>query len=152
MKLNENVELLNVLADVQKKFIYETRKHPDVDRFLKSHPPANYEQHLAFMENNAHRFRILTTKVHGTFLGYCQISEIDPPNLVELGFVIHPDHQGLGFGKDLVNHTLNLIKDDFRFAILYVLKTNPLAIHLYETCGFNKVGLSGEIYMMGRHL
>lgn len=64
-----------------------------------------------------------------------------------LNISIHPDHQGLGLGRELMNHLLDLARGHGAdTAFLEVRPSNRAALHLYESIGFNQVGLRRDYY------
>jgi ribosomal protein S18 acetylase RimI-like enzyme len=65
------------------------------------------------------------------------ISELDPT--IKEGALewiqVHPNYQGHGLGKNLVYLTLNKLSNIAEFAT--VGGKNPIALKLYQSCGFN---------------
>lgn len=53
------------------------------------------------------------------------------------GFCVHPDHQGKGYGRQALAHTIDLIREKgFEQMSLEVACENTGALGLYESCGF----------------
>lgn len=134
-------------SDEELQFLYNTRKHPDVDVMLSGLPPKDYIQHLNYIKKVQEKTRwIYVAYERSDLVGYSQIYDVRD-NQLEVGFAIHPSHQGKGLGKTLVNETISLAKKEFpnKKIILYVLANNPKAIHVYEKMGFSKYdSLSNE--------
>lgn len=63
---------------------------------------------------------------------------------VELwSFEVYPDHRGFGWSKIVLNDIISWARGkEYQRIILWVLKTNIAAIHLYETHGFRYTGES----------
>lgn len=120
-------------------FLFETRTSPLVDHMLSGSPPANYEQHgqyLAKVLGNTHWIFIAYNDAEEA-VGYSQVYDVTERHF-EVGFAIHPNFQGKGYGKHLVRATIDAGRRLFpaRKVVLYVKPTNHKAIHIYETCGF----------------
>jgi len=78
---------------------------------------------------------------HG-LLGYCLGAlAIRPKTGWVLGLGVLPQSRGSGYGRDLVNQTVQrIIQDGAREVQLAVDPDNTTAIHLYETLGFRISG------------
>jgi ribosomal-protein-alanine N-acetyltransferase len=64
-----------------------------------------------------------------------------------LNVCIHPECQGLGFGKVLVEHLLSRAKDkNAERVFLEVRPSNLAAYKLYEKLGFNEIGVRPNYY------
>jgi len=128
------MKLIQIKKKIDLIFLYETRIHPDVDKYLSSPAPQNFEQHLNYMDTNSQRFRILTDD--HKYFGYSQITRIDQDSC-ELGFVIAPKYQGKGLGKTLVKLTIEEAKTQkYKCICLFVKFENIKAINLYQKLGF----------------
>lgn len=75
----------------------------------------------------------------GFRIGYIRIS--GDKGKLYIGMDIHPDYRGRGYSKVVYKEFINLIYKDTQIKDLWleVLKTNPRAIHIYESLGFEKV-------------
>ena len=105
---------------------------------LSGNPPESIEKHLNYLDKAVGISRWIYIAYDGdTKVGYSQVYDITKETL-EIGFVIHPDHQGRGYGKSLVFETISKAKERFpdKKVILYVLRDNPKAIHIYKKLGF----------------
>ncbi len=64
-----------------------------------------------------------------------------------LNVAVHPDFQGQGIGKALVEKTLNYgLKNSLAFVTLEVRESNIKAINLYSHFGFESVGKRKSYY------
>ena len=64
-----------------------------------------------------------------------------------LNVAIDPACQGRGLGRDLLMHLMDTGKQHgAEMAFLEVRPSNQIAIRLYETSGFNQVGLRKDYY------
>lgn len=70
-----------------------------------------------------------------------------------LNICVHPDYQGQGLGRKLLNHLLDLaLEHDVNMTFLEVRPTNFSAIKLYLDMGFDEIGMRRNYYpaKMGR--
>lgn len=64
-----------------------------------------------------------------------------------LNITIDPDYQGQGLGRKLLQHFLQLsIKHDAQTAFLEVRVSNEVALKLYESEGFHRIGFRKDYY------
>ena len=122
-------------------FLYETRRHPDVDSMLFGSPPADWESHRRWLEAQHLKRRILfLIKCNDAPVGYCQMSLQDHPR-TELGWVVAPSAQRQGFGTAAVKLLLDEARRrGFAEAELFVKAENAVAWRLYLKHGFHIVG------------
>lgn len=67
-----------------------------------------------------------------------------------LNVCVDPQQQGNGYGRRLLNHALNAAVDlGAEAAYLEVRASNETAIKLYESAGFERVGLRKQYYPAG---
>ena len=60
---------------------------------------------------------------------------------------VHPDYRGRGIGKKLMQGLIDLMKEEgIGQMSLEVRKSNAVAIHLYESFGFQEEGVRKEFY------
>jgi len=134
-------------------FLYKTRQHPEVDSMLSGEPPQFISQHLNYInvvQGMSRWIYVASVVIGGNFeamFGYSQVYDVTE-DTVEIGFVVHPDFQGKGYGKSLVLKTIQKAKENFpdKKVILYVLRKNKKAIYIYEKLGFiaKELSLSDE--------
>jgi len=135
-------EINNEILD----FLFKTRTNPEIDKHLSGKPPSNYSEHVKYLQQKWENFRLLIDE-NGNYIGYSQIAPKEN-NSCELGFVISPDYQGKGFGKKLVELTLEEVKEQYNIVFLLVKKDNSKAIRMYEKFGFvTKKEIKKELYM-----
>jgi RimJ/RimL family protein N-acetyltransferase len=140
----KQIDLLSI-RDVL--FVYETRTHPEVCKYLLSTPPVSYLAHMEWLNANVpERRKIFLLKIEGTIIGYCQVYDFIGKDTVEIGFVVHPEHQGKGYGKRMVVEITAWLKENMpdRKIILYVRMGNDRAASLYSRCGFKAKEQVGE--------
>lgn len=144
------MELRLASEDEDLQFLYQTRKHPDVDKMLSGTAPEDYLQHLNYIKRVQEEIRwIFVAVVDNIPVGYSQIYNVTREQL-EVGFVIHPDFQGKGFGKEIVKSTITKALEFFpdRKISLYVKKENIKAISIYHKLDFVDKGFKDDtIYM-----
>jgi ribosomal protein S18 acetylase RimI-like enzyme len=58
------------------------------------------------------------------------------------GFAVLPEHQGRGYGRAALSKVTRALRDEETTSVhLEVLVDNPGALHLYESCGFDVLGI-----------
>jgi len=119
------------------QFLYDTRAHPDIVRFLFGKPPSSLEEHKAWLAANipSGSRLIYLARLEGKLVGYCQATCEIP---IEVGFVVHPDWQGKGIGGKMVDWLIMEMRRIFpcRGIMLKVKADNVRACKLYEKHGF----------------
>ena len=64
-----------------------------------------------------------------------------------LNVCVHPDCQGFGYGRQLVEHLLSRARVcEATTVFLEVRPSNLVACHLYEQLGFNEIGVRENYY------
>jgi len=67
-----------------------------------------------------------------------------------LNLCVHPDWQGCGYGRYLLEHLLDLARQkEVKSVFLEVRFSNEAAIHLYHQTGFNQIGVRKRYYPNG---
>lgn len=131
-------------------FLFNTRRHPEVDKMLTGSAPQDYTQHLNYISKVQGKTKWLFVAFSdANCVGYGQVYDVTDSHL-EVGFVIHPDYQGKGFGKEIVKATIARALELFpnRKVVLYVRKDNDRAVHIYRKLGFVDMGFKDDtIYM-----
>jgi ribosomal protein S18 acetylase RimI-like enzyme len=118
-------------------FMYEVRRCKDVASQLLGDPPKSLEEHEAYLKKShltTRHFYIICAELKR--VGYCQAT-LDGKD-VELGWAIHPDYQGKGYGKGAVNMLVDVYKSQKRL-VLYVKATNKKAVSIYTQAGFESL-------------
>jgi [ribosomal protein S18]-alanine N-acetyltransferase len=67
-----------------------------------------------------------------------------------LNVCIRREDQGSGHGRALVRHLLERARSGADMVFLEVRPSNPVAIRLYESLGFNEIGLRRNYYPAAR--
>lgn len=88
----------------------------------------------------------LVLEVKKEIIGYIGFRVVD--EVAEMmNFAIDPEHQGQGYGKEILNFVLNAFKDkNVKTITLEVRKSNKKAIHLYESYGFIESHVRKQYY------
>lgn len=75
--------------------------------------------------------------LHGETIGKITTLDEGENNAFISGFVVDPDHQGKGYGRHILNETVDQLRaDHFTQIGLEVAVKNKNALKLYESCGF----------------
>lgn len=68
-----------------------------------------------------------------------------------LNLAVHPQHQGRGLGRGMIEHLLQLaVSHGADTAFLEVRPSNERAVELYHGLGFNQVGLRKAYYPLAQ--
>ena len=78
-------------------------------------------------------------------MGFCILQPVlDEANLLLMA--IHPNQQGKGFGYELLDYSIQQLKNNPVQIFLEVRESNIPAIHLYEKTGFHQIDLRKNYY------
>jgi [ribosomal protein S18]-alanine N-acetyltransferase len=84
-----------------------------------------------------------------TIVGYTVMS-INREGAHVLSLAVGPHHQHQGYGKKLMMHLIGLAKiKNAKVMFLEVRVSNNIAIHLYESLGFNRIDVRENYYPKG---
>jgi len=84
-----------------------------------------------------------------TLMGYCILSTA-PGEAHVMNLGVSPDEQGKGYGRKMMTHLIEVAtKSKAETLFLEVRPSNPNAIALYESLGFNEVGIRKDYYKNG---
>ncbi|MBX2989416.1 MAG: GNAT family N-acetyltransferase [Bdellovibrionaceae bacterium] len=139
------IRLIEVNPDDRRhvQFLFETRSHPQVVPMLFGAPPDSFEVHYAWLGRvqNVSRTLFLIENGSSDLCGYCQLTPQEDGG-IELGWVIHPNYQGLGYGKDSTRALVGEAQERYPNHEIYLLvkRDNLKAIHVYRAVGFVEVG------------
>lgn len=128
-------------------FLYETRSHWEVTSCLFGNPPSSVEAHREWLRKNVPYRRLMyLAMVDGKRVGYCHAYGFEGDE-VELGFVVHPDEQGKGYGGQMVDLFVDEVsmKLPDRKIHLEVRVDNEKAMRLYEKHGFHRKSVRMEL-------
>jgi RimJ/RimL family protein N-acetyltransferase len=121
------------------RFLFETRTHPEIIKYLFGNPPVSIEVHTEWLLKNVPNYRRMFILFDGDIrVGYCHAYDFFDKDTIEVGFVIHPDYQGNGYGSFMVGELVKIIQGIMpeKKIILYVHIGNDRAIGLYKKHGF----------------
>ena len=158
---------INPLNFAHLTFLYGTRFHPEVTKTLFSKIEPTFEEHVDYIRGKdmlGHLFFLITDtetvlffeeaeeREVEKFVGYCQAHYIKD-GVWEAGWVVHPLHQGKGYGTKSVELLLAEMRlMDIEVVELEVLKENTRAVSIYEKAGFKKLeDRSTETYWRMAH-
>lgn len=131
------------------RFLFETRSHKAVAPFLSGQPPVCMDQHRQFLMKHLSKDReIFIIQDRTVLVGYCQL-RLTGEEAGELGWVIHPDYQGNGYGRTAVGLLVEEAKRrGFARLHLYVKASNPRAFKIYSDFGFEVESQEGDVVRM----
>jgi len=140
---------IDLRSPIDTGFLFNTRSHPDVCRYLLGQPPVSYSDHMKWLKSNVpEKRKIFILRVDGKLVGYCQAYDFIDKETVEVGFVVHPDFQRRGYGKIMTREIIAWLRRQMsdRKIILYVLVGNKRAISLYGKYGFVQKERVGDTF------
>ena len=85
------------------------------------------------------------TAIENDIIGYIGVS-ISADEGYILNVAVHPDFRGRGAGKALVSFVIENYKEKLSFLTLEVRPSNIVALKLYSSLGFKKVGERKNYY------
>jgi ribosomal protein S18 acetylase RimI-like enzyme len=143
------LRMIDQTNDEEVYFVYITRCHPKVVPHLFGKPPDGMEAHKLWLQTHVPGLRLLYVlrNDEGVLVGYCQAYNFEG-DTVEVGFVVHPDSQGKGYGDMLIS----LLKSELKHRmpgkriVLEVKADNEKAISLYTWKGFRQVSIKMEAH------
>lgn len=107
-------------------FIRDLRNHPEVKKGFVSQEHISKKQHYMFMERHGLKYYICL--VDEKPAGYIGVIDGD------IRVATHPEFQGMGIGKFMVNELVKL----HPYSFAKVKLQNEASIKLFEACGFKK--------------
>ncbi|WP_198246658.1 ribosomal protein S18-alanine N-acetyltransferase [methane-oxidizing endosymbiont of Gigantopelta aegis] len=78
-------------------------------------------------------------------IGYCIIS-IAAAEAHIMNVCVDPDAQGLGAGRKMLEHMIKYVRGKAQTIFLEVRPSNRKAVHLYQSLGFNEIGIRKDYY------
>ncbi len=111
-----------------------------IEKQVQTHPWTTQQ----FLESVA-SYQSTVIEQQNQILGFCILQPVlDEANLLLMA--IHPDYQGQGLGYQLLEKSLQLLKNDPVQIFLEVRESNLGAIKLYEKIGFHQIDLRRNYY------
>lgn len=107
-------------------FIRELRNMDGVKQGFINQDYITVEEHALFMKKYSNCFYICL--VDNSPAGYVGVIKDD------IRVATHPDFQGQGVGKYMINELMNIHKD----AVAKVKISNKASLNLFQACGFEK--------------
>ncbi len=84
----------------------------------------------------------------GELIGYAILStSMDVGEAHILNLCVRPESQGAGIGRQILEHMLDVTRDSGCHLILLEARpSNPVAVHLYRSMGFEQIGRRKAYY------
>lgn len=111
-----------------------------IEQKVQSHPWT-----FAQFQQSVDAYSSTVIEYQGVVVGFCILQPVvDEANLLLMA--IDPAMQGQGFGFQLLDQSLQLLKNDPVQIFLEVRESNTPAIALYEKSGFHQIDLRRNYY------
>ena len=111
-----------------------------IENLVQSHPWTKKQ----FIESVT-SYQSTVYEEDGQVVGFCILQPVlDEANLLLMA--VHPSKQGQGIGFKLLDHSLNVLKNNPIHIFLEVRESNLSAIALYEKSGFHQIDLRKNYY------
>jgi len=120
--------------------LYEIRNHPDVRRWCLSPEEIAFDTHVAWLASclQSQEFALWIASEQDVDVGYVRVF-YDDRHVCTLSYAVHPDHQGRGFGTDMIEHVLMSLRSrHVRVVHAQVKPENQLSRHLLAGLGFRQ--------------
>lgn len=142
--------------DVNELFILRTNGR--VNRFLNRHVPQSLEDIRDFISAvkkvtvaNEGLYWVITRKNEDKLLGTIGLRNFEPEQYqAEIGYELHPDHQGRGFMHEAITHVLayGFGRLGLQAIIADTDPENLPSIRILEKHGFVKINSQENIYLL----
>lgn len=132
----KNIQIRNMTAaDIED--IYELEK-------LSFKTPWSKKSFEEELENKMARY--VVAEIEGQVVGYCGVWIIvDEGHITNVA--VHPEFRSQGIGKQLVEHLINICKDEEVYKLTLEVNTNnTVAQSLYQSFGFESHGVRKGYY------
>ena len=111
-----------------------------IERLVQTHPWSKQQ----FQESLA-SYQCTVYEQSNQVVGFCILQPVlDEANLLLMA--IHPNQQGKGFGYELLDYSIQLLKNNPIQIFLEVRESNIPAIRLYEKTDFHQIDLRKNYY------
>ena len=112
----------------------------EIERLVQTHPWSRQQ----FQESLA-SYQCTVYEQANQVVGFCILQPVlDEANLLLMA--IHPSQQGKGLGYELLDHSIQQLKNNPVQVFLEVRESNLAAIRLYEKTDFHQIDLRKNYY------
>lgn len=112
----------------------------EIENLVQSHP---WTQHQ--FQEAIESYQSTVLDIQGEVVAFCILQPVlDEANLLLMA--VHPQHQGQGFGYQLLAESIQLLKNNPIQIFLEVRESNQAAIALYEKSDFHQIDLRKNYY------
>jgi|SRR5699024_9063804 len=150
--MNENLTL-RALEKNDLTFVHALHNTPEIMDYWFEEPYLSFASlEESFNKNKGNpRYRQFILAKQDEQIGFVEMLNIDPHHRnAEFTIIIAPDHQGNGYAKAATRLAM-----DYAFKVLNLHKLylfadtlNKKAVHIYEKVGFQKEGVSRELFFV----
>jgi ribosomal protein S18 acetylase RimI-like enzyme len=141
------IQQIDLADDDDVVFLFVTRRNPEICKNLLQPPPESIKAHREWLSANVPGKRLMfILRADGQRVGYCHAYDFVGKDTVEVGFVVHPNHQRQGYGTKMVEMLIERLKllMPQRKIVLFVRKGNYGATRFYKRMGFEEKWLNNE--------
>ena len=112
----------------------------EIERLVQTHPWSRQQ-----FQESLTSYQCTVYEQANQVVGFCILQPVvDEANLLLMA--IHPSQQGKGLGYELLDHSIQQLKNNPVQIFLEVRESNIPAIHLYEKTGFHQIDLRKNYY------
>ena len=112
----------------------------EIERLVQTHPWSKQQ-----FQESLTSYQCTVYEQANQVVGFCILQPVlDEANLLLMA--IHPSQQGKGFGYELLDYSIQQLKNNPVQVFLEVRESNIPAIHLYEKTGFHQIDLRKNYY------
>ena len=141
-KLNDSV--LNKTVNIREMDLADVSQVSGIEQRVTPHPWRESQ----FIDSHA-KHSCLVLEQGSCVVGYA-IFHIIVGEAEILNIAISPDHQGRGYGRQLLDHMVGVVSNQAERFFLEVRVSNNKAIQLYENTGFVEVCLRRNYYQTAK--
>lgn len=119
---------------------YSTSDKPKVIKLLQLNTPEYFDpsedvELIDYLDNNREDYFVVLRK--SKIVGAGGINYFPDKNTARISWdMIHPEYQGKGVGKELIQYRIALIKASSKKIELIIVRTSQLTYKFYEKMGF----------------
>lgn len=112
----------------------------EIERLVQTHPWSRQQ-----FQESLTSYQCTVYEQANQVVGFCILQPVlDEANLLLMA--IHPSQQGKGLGYELLDYSIQLLKNNPIQIFLEVRESNLAAIRLYEKTGFHQIDLRKNYY------